>query len=80
MSNEFDKVNKLIKNYFGENLVSLIIFGSSCRKKKFKIISDLDYFVILKKKVINQNKISRELKKRLSNYYALLSFNIYDLN
>jgi len=78
MSNEFDKVNKLIKNYFGEGLVSLIIFGSSCRKKKFKIISDLDYLIILKKKVVNQDKISRKLKKYLNNYYALLSFNIYD--
>lgn len=78
MSNEFDEVNKLIKKYFDEDLVSLIIFGSSCRKKRFKIISDLDYLIILKKRVINQDKISRNLKKYLSNYYALLSFNIYD--
>lgn len=78
MSNEFDKVNKLIRNYFAEDLISLVIFGSSCRKKKFKIVSDLDYLIILKKKVINQDKISRKLKKYLSNYYALLSFNIYD--
>lgn len=78
MSNEFDEVNKLIKKYFDEDLISLIIFGSSCRKKRFKIISDLDYLIILKKKVVNQDKISRRLKKYLSNYYALLSFNIYD--
>lgn len=78
MSDEFEKVNTLIKEYFAGDLVSLIIFGSSCRKKKFKIISDLDYIVILKKKVVNQDKISRRLKKYLSNYYALLSFNIYD--
>ncbi len=78
MSNEFDKVNKLIRNYFAEDLISLVIFGSSCRKKKFKIISDLDYLIILKKKIVNQDKISRKLKKYLSNYYALLSFNIYD--
>lgn len=78
MSNEFDEVNKLIKKYFGKDLVSLVIFGSSCRKKRFKIISDLDYLIILKKRVINQDKISRKLKRHLSNYYALLSFNIYD--
>ena len=77
-SNEFDKVNKLIRNYFADDLISLVIFGSSCRKKKFKIISDLDYLIILKKKIVNQDKISRKLKKYLSNYYALLSFNIYD--
>ena len=78
MFNEFDEVNKLIKKYFGEDLISLIIFGSSCRKKRFKIVSDLDYLIILKKRVVNQDKISRKLKKYLSNYYALLSFNIYD--
>lgn len=78
MSNEFKKVNELIKSYFGDDLISLVIFGSPCRKRKFKIISDLDYFIITKKKILDQDKISRSLKKYLSNYCALLSFNIYD--
>lgn len=78
MLNEFDTVNNLIKDYFKKDLISLVIFGSSCRKNKFKITSDLDYLIILNKKVVNQDKISRNLKKYLNKYYALLSFNIYD--
>lgn len=78
MSNEFNKVNELIKSYFGDDIISLVIFGSSCKKRKFKIISDLDYLIVTREKVLNQDKISRSLKKYLSNYYALLSFNIYD--
>lgn len=80
MSNEFDEINKLIKKYFDEDLVSLIIFGSSCRKKRFKIISDLDYLIILKKRVINQDKISRDLKNKLKNVFPLIAFNIYSKN
>src|SRR4030042_243318 len=43
-----------------------------------KIISDLDYIVILKKRINNQDVVSRRLKKILNKYFALLSFNIYD--
>lgn len=78
MKREFDIVNQIIKNYFDSNLISLVIFGSFCRKKKFKIISDLDYIIILKKKINNQDVVSRRLKKILNKYFALLSFNIYN--
>lgn len=78
MNDEFNLVNNAIKEYFGNNLASLVIFGSSCRKKRFNIISDLDYIIVLNKKVTNQDVLSRKLKAYLKNYFALLSFNIYD--
>lgn len=78
MNCEFDQINRIIKNYFGDDLTSLIIFGSLRRETRFKIISDLDYIILLKKRVINQDILSRKLKKQLNKYFALLSFNIYD--
>lgn len=80
MSNEFDEVNKLIKKYFDKDLVSLIIFGSSCRKKRFKITSDIDYIIILKNLKKSQDKISRSLKNKLRNIFPLVAFNIYSRN
>lgn len=77
MSNEFDKVNKLIRNYFAEDLISLVIFGSSCRKSGFKITSDIDYIIILKNLKKPQDKISRSLKNKLRNIFPLVAFNIY---
>jgi|YNPMSStandDraft_1061717.scaffolds.fasta_scaffold04973_5 predicted nucleotidyltransferase len=77
MSNDIDKINELIKNYFGQNLVSLAIFGSSCRRKKFRITSDLDYIIILKNLKKPQDKISRSLKNKLRNIFPLVAFNIY---
>lgn len=80
MSNEFNKVNKLIKNYFGNDLISLVIFGSSCRRGVFKITSDVDYIIILKNLKKSQDRISRSLKNKLRNIFPLVAFNIYSRN
>lgn len=78
MDCEFSLVNQNIEKFFGESLVSLVIFGSSCRKKRFRVVSDIDYIIVLDKIVENQDIISRKLKNHLGDYLALLAFNIYD--
>jgi len=77
MSDEIDKINDLIKEYFGENLVSLAIFGSVCTKTNFSITSDVDYIIILEQLEKTQDKISRSLKDKLRNTFPLIAFNIY---
>ncbi len=77
MHNEFDRINNEIKNYFGDNLISLAIFGASCGQKRFRITSDIDYIIILNNLKTRQDKISRDLKKKLRNSFPLVAFNIY---
>jgi len=77
MYNEFDKINNFIKNYFGNNLVSLATFGAFSSQKKFRITSDIDYIIILNNLKTRQDKISRNLKKKLKNSFPLVAFNIY---
>lgn len=71
------RINSLLQKYFKDNLVSLVIFGSSCRTSNFKITSDIDYIIILKKLNETQDKISRTLKNKLRNVFPLIAFNIY---
>lgn len=47
MSDEFKVNNSEIKEYFGERLISITIFGSSCRGNQIDLISDIDYIVVL---------------------------------
>lgn len=77
MSDEIDKINDLIKEFFGENLVSLAIFGSVCTKTNFSITSDIDYIIILEQLEKSQDKISRNLKDKLRYSFPLVAFNIY---
>jgi len=79
MSNDFNKINDEIRKYFGLKLVSMIIFGSSCRKNKINLASDIDYIIILRGKVsVSQAaKLSRNFKRKFGSSVALLSFNIY---
>ncbi len=76
MKNEFDEMNYEIRRFFSEELISLIIFGSSCRKNDIDITSDIDYIIILES-VNNQDIISRKLKEKLVNFLPLVAFNIY---
>jgi len=80
MNHEFNLVNKIIRDFFGKNLISLVVFGSLCREKKFKITSDVDYIILLKNLRTPQDKISRSLKNKLRNVFPLLAFNIYSKN
>ena len=77
MYNSVDKINKYLKKHFGDNLISLIIFGSYSKNSEFKVTSDLDYFIILKSLPKDQSYISREIKCGLKNQFPLVAFNIY---
>ena len=77
MFNSLESINNYIKNYFGDNLISLIIFGSYGKEKSFRVTSDVDYFIVLEKMPKTQNSISREIKKHLQPQFPLVAFNIY---
>ncbi len=77
MYNSLEDINKYLIQHFGNNLVSLIIFGSYSKKSQFKLTSDIDYFIILKKMPEVQSSISRQIKKAIKNCFPLVAFNIY---
>lgn len=77
MSNPLDDINQFLKEYFGENLVSLVVFGSYSKKPEFRIASDIDYFIVLNHVHKAQSSISREIKGKLSHVFPLIAFNIY---
>lgn len=77
MYNSLEDINNYLATYFGDDLVSLVIFGSYSKNKKFIITSDIDYFIVLKKMPKSQSSISREIKKLLQPQFPLIAFNIY---
>lgn len=78
MSDPLNTTLKEIKNTFGNDLVSLVMFGSYGQKKdSFKIASDVDFLIIIKSEVKNQDIISRQIKHRLKHPFPLPAFNIY---
>lgn len=77
MIDALEQANTIIKSHFGDDLVSLIVFGSSCRKDSFNITSDIDYILILKHLDKPQDAISRELKSKMAHIFPLVAFNIY---
>lgn len=77
MYNSLKAINRYLTTYFGDNLTSLVIFGSYSKLKDFRITSDIDYFIILEKMPKAQSAISREIKKELSPQFPLIAFNIY---
>lgn len=77
MYSDFNTINLKIKKYFGGDLVSIVIFGSTPNKKKFRISSDIDYIIISRKLKKHQDIISRILKAKLRYAFPLIAFNIY---
>lgn len=73
------KLEKII-NFFGGDLVSIVLFGSSLNREQFNIVSDLDFIVITKNKVHDQDERSRKYKQSNQADFLLDSFNIYDKN
>ena len=77
MYNSLEDINQFLKEYFGDNLVSLVIFGSYSKKSDFNATSDIDFFIILEKLPKPQSSISREIKRSLRPQFPLIAFNIY---
>ncbi len=77
MINTVENINNEIKRFFGDNLVSIATFGSSVRRKQFRIRSDVDYLIILRRLASPQDVLSRELKRKLKTPFPLVAFNIY---
>lgn len=76
----WDKCLKIIKKFFGKNLLGVIFFGSSVYGKG----RDFDFIVIIKKKLTVSKllKINRKLSSSLSksfNYSKIFDVHVFDL-
>ncbi len=77
MADQIKRINKILEDYFGNNLISLAVFGSFCRQKRLKLNTDIDCIIIIKNLNLSQDKISRDIKNRLKYSFPLVAFNIY---
>lgn len=78
--NSLEAINQQLIEYFDDNLVSIIVFGSSCRRDSFNLTSDIDYTIILNTLPVAQDAISRDIKRKLLFAFPLVAFNIYAKN
>jgi len=71
-----ENIINIIRGYFGDELVSIIVFGMYA-VEKIKPTSDIDFLIILNKNEFDQDLYSRELKKITYQEFPLVAFNIY---
>ena len=81
MSDPLQTTLDCIEDLFSDKLVSLVMFGSYGQKKdSFKIASDVDFLILLKGEIEDQDVLSRKIKHRLRYPFPLPAFNIYSVD